>query len=56
MEVFHRSSRHWVQWAAHDALVLQWVVMQVEGVLPSSERVRWRQLIETVNVLGLVQR
>lgn len=34
MVVFHRRSRHWVQWSAHDALVLKWVAMQVDGKLP----------------------
>ncbi|MEX3174717.1 reverse transcriptase domain-containing protein [Serratia quinivorans] len=34
MVVFHRRSRHWVQWSAHDALVLKWVAMRVDGKLP----------------------
>lgn len=36
MSVFHRQGRHWAQWSAHDALVLTWVAMQVEEVLPKN--------------------
>ncbi|HHQ6589778.1 reverse transcriptase domain-containing protein [Serratia fonticola] len=38
MMVFHRRSRHWVQWSAHDALVLKWVAMRVDGKLPRNAR------------------
>ncbi|VEA61128.1 Retron-type reverse transcriptase [Serratia plymuthica] len=38
MQVFHRHGRHWVQWSAHDALILKWVAEQVAGQLPLNTR------------------
>jgi hypothetical protein len=34
MQVYRRRNKHWVQWSAHDALVLKSVAMQVEEQLP----------------------
>lgn len=34
MQVYRRRNKSWVQWSAHDALVLKWVAMQVDGKLP----------------------
>ncbi|WP_256814430.1 MULTISPECIES: hypothetical protein [unclassified Serratia (in: enterobacteria)] len=30
MQSCRRQNKSWVQWSAHDALVLKWVAMQVE--------------------------
>jgi hypothetical protein len=34
MQVYRRRNKSWVQWSAHDALVLKWVAIQVEEQLP----------------------
>ncbi|WP_420284047.1 reverse transcriptase domain-containing protein [Serratia liquefaciens] len=34
MQVYRRRNKRWVQWSAHDALVLKWVAMQIEDQLP----------------------
>ncbi|AKG72464.1 transposase [Serratia fonticola] len=34
MQVYRRRHRCWVQWSAHDALVLKWVAMCIEAHLP----------------------
>lgn len=38
MQVHHHFGHSWVQWCASDALVLKWVAMQVEHLLPTHER------------------
>ncbi|MGP0836049.1 hypothetical protein [Serratia sp. CY85251] len=34
MQVYRRRNKSWVQWSAHDALVLKWVAIQIEEQLP----------------------
>ncbi|MEB7886352.1 hypothetical protein [Serratia fonticola] len=34
IQVYRRRNKSWVQWSAHDALVLKWAAMQVEEQLP----------------------
>lgn len=34
MQVCRRYNTSWVQWSAHDALVLKWVALHVEASLP----------------------
>ncbi|HGM6755382.1 TPA: reverse transcriptase domain-containing protein [Serratia marcescens] len=34
MQVYRRRNKRWVQWSAHDALVLKWVAIQIEEQLP----------------------
>lgn len=34
MQVYRRRNTSWVQWSAHDALVLKWVAIQIAGKLP----------------------
>ncbi len=34
MQVYRRRHRCWVQWSAHDALVLKWVSMRIASSLP----------------------
>lgn len=38
MQAYHRQGKSWVQWPAQDALVLKWVALQVEPLLPRHTR------------------
>ncbi|WP_455872222.1 reverse transcriptase domain-containing protein [Serratia proteamaculans] len=38
MQVHHYAERSWVQWCAQDALVLKWVALQAERLLPTHKR------------------